>query len=818
MAGIIPRGNQQVRLQASAPVQIGSTSDAGIEGRAIANLGNSMQKLGNALYQEDKKQREFERRIDEDKNKNEIEGIIKRAANEALKYGAADGSDTESLYKETSGPEINKIIDSIRDEKTRTNVRNYYQAADQSVSVDLGIKSLEKKSQYNYAQLEELQNSDANVIRESPSEAVVSAKFLESGNRLNDLVASKAITTENAEKIRKAGLNTYANQWMQGLETSKQYGKALNLLRANADDPSLVTEMTPSQAKEMGLIDPNEQKLLESKGEKYKMPIATAKNKAKLTPEVKAVMDSMTPKEKARWIDQFDAKIREETALKTADLNAEISGYVNLGLSGQRVDSRQVDALKQSVNNSNLSLQAKKRNIDKINTVEAINAQLQVASNTPRSQWGNLIGRAERGIDIAAKEAAALDPRMGDLGDDFASQSMRMEAMGRLASSLKSIESEQNKDAAAFILKNPQLEIMHKATKDGDPEATRKFVNSSLNRQKYLGIPPEKQRILTRGEASQHAQMLSAAQNGEQSEMVMARLQSQYGDAYPKVFAEIVKEDNELAYLQAAAFVESPTAKRSMINNSKNKKAINEAFKNPELKAVADQIQKSVYNNMNDFSRAIVTSTDDGSRIGLGQTLTEQVALDVKRRYIEDPGASAKSMDTLVQESYNRILGSTFDVASASNSKVVMPRNINGRPIDRRTVEAYMLVNTEASNLKDASLFVPESYKEFGSEAKARYARDVSQKGAWVSNEAQDGMYLVMRDGNGITPVRDQYGNMMEAKFSDIMNNPGSKVTEKLKRRTFIQFLNDLGDGVQKRAEEDREKERQNFRNLIGSN
>lgn len=813
MAGIIPRGSQQTRLSSSAPVSIASTSDARIGGEALASFGRGVQAIGTQLVQEQQKQDALDRKLTEDEKANEIESVVKQSTFEAKRLGAADGSDINTKYKEIVGPKIAEVIDSVGDERTRKNLQSYSSRLDVDANTTLGIESLGRKEEYNFNRIGKIQEQNANQIRETPTEAMAQAKVAQLGADINNIIATGAVGPENAAKLREAGLNTYANQWMEGLATKKQFGKALNLLRANADDPSLVTEMTPAQASQMGLIDPSEQSALESKGETFKLPISTAKNKVKLSPEVTAVMNAMTPKEKARWIDQFDAKIREETEIRMADLNADINGFTSYVQRGGQADPKKTAELKQNIVNSNLPTTAKMRKLDELNTAEAIGAQVQLASMTPRGKEGNLLENARKAMELSTADAAKFDSRFGEMGKDFASINNREQALGALSSAITQMRKQQDEDGAGFVLRDQEISDLYRGSLDGNAETSQKYVEKSMIKQNYLGIPGSKIRAIPKAVAQEKAGKFALIQDSAASALEVEKLQSQYGKHFPKVMAEIVRENPSLSHLQVAAFVGNPMAKESIIENSKNKKAINEAFTTDLFKPAKDNIETSVNDYVNDINRATINANPDGGSLALSQTMTEQVMLEAKKSYIQDP---TQKTDTVAQKAYDKILGSTFAVAQSKNSSVIVPRKISGVNIDEKLVKAYMDTSTDYENIKNENIGIPAAYKEaFGAEAKNRFARDISAKGIWVPNSSQDGMYLAMPTANGRVAVQDAYGKPYEKSFLELTEKPNAKAVEKLKRTTSIQLINNIKER-QSKARQPQEVDGKKLKDLLG--
>ena len=769
MAGIIPRGTEQVRIQTSSPVQVESAR-ASVSSQALGALGSGVMSFGKKLKQEEDNQANIKRKLTESEKKSSIDAESKVAYAEARNMSAADGSDLDANYKKLVTPKLDKIMSDVADDESRQILGTYVGNTQGAYAANIQIESLQRLQQSNVNKLEQNLNLRADQLRESPTEAMAISQMKIASDDINALEKSNA-SAEIMNKARKTGLEKLGMQWMEGLYDGGESAKALNLLKANQQDPSLVTELTTDQAVEMGLIDTREKQAMDAKGESYKQPILTSGSKAELGPEVTAIMNAMSPEQKVRQINRFEAKLKQDSGLSAASISSDVSGFMKIAVAGRKYSSDDYRALQERVSNADLPVQAQTRILYKMAAADAVNEQMQLASNTPRKDWSKLRMNMQGGIEARANELERNDPRIAGIGEDFASQGQRLAITESFDASLKNLEAQQNKDAATFTIRNNQtLGLLYKGMQDGNPDAVKKYMTEAKNYQDFLGIPEAKQRYLPIPDAQTQANMLSVA-DSDQVASKMTAMQEQYGQDFAKVFNEVSKEDKKLSPLMAAAYVENRTSKKDIIENVKMADEIKTRFKESDLKDLGKEVDDEVTDIVDEFEQTVVAVNDDGSAIGFSNAIKEQIALDAKRELINNPNQKASDV---VEKSYQKIVSETYQIANTSRYKAMIPRNIDGNRLDVAAVENYMDVILDESSVQNMSLTVPSAYTmTHGVEARTRFNQDVSDRGIWLSNDAQDGAILVMPGRDGYVPLKDASGKQISKKYVDMVSDTG---------------------------------------------
>lgn len=767
---IIPRAPETVRMQASTPVPIASTTDARIRGEQMANFGEALTSFGKQQYEMDQSLK-FQEGTDALKN------VARQAQMYADQNSQEDGSDYGQKFYEFAEPKTAEVMNEYSGgPRLNSKMQSYLKSAQGEVDTAIVLESTKKLEKFNWNRLETTSDMSADRVRENPIPQLAEAEFKSYNAMLDGMVTTGGMSAENASKAKNAYTQKLGTQYVDGLANKQMYGKALQFLEANQEDPNLFSELDPDQAKSLGFIDSREATGLKEKGELYKVPVLTKGDKVKLSPEMAAIASSMDPNKKAQMIDQLKAKAREATTVKLSDLNAQVNGFEKFALSGGQYSDKDVADLKQQISmNPNLTVEAKKRAMDSVNSANAVGQQLKLVANTPRSQWASIIDGADQKMTLAAQEAAKYDPKMGDVDSDFAVQANRLQNKETLERSLIATAKAQNDDAAKFVLSTDQgISTLYKGTKDGDPKGTENYIRNSLAKQNYLGIPATSQRILTKEEASGISGLIKSMPDSESTANYYASLENQYGQYFPKVLDEIVGKDEDLAGFKTAMY--APQGSRAgLIDAIKNKDVINKSFhQDSALSSQKDIVTTAASNTLKLFRKATLDSGNDVNRASVPNAFQSQIELQVKREMVKNPSADPEA---LADKAYNDIVGSAYDIRDGGGSTVIVPKVIGGRQMDTEIVSSFMTVYSKPENFSELNVAVPSKYTNADD-----YFKELSQNSKWVTNSSQTGMKLVQVDPTGnMQPVYDKYGKQVTANYEDINLRPSKKVKDENK-------------------------------------
>ena len=813
---IVPRGNQAIGMNVGSPVPIAGTDQA-------RSQGETLEKAGTAVAAFASQQIQFDNRVSYEEGAGELTDIAKQGADWAKRNGKPDGSDYTQKYNEFTQP---KMADAINRRsgfgtgKVQEQLISYRDRVQADMNTSIGIQSLERREIYNIERTDKLQDESANRVRANPRSA--DAELALNNSFIDDLTkpgkdGSTIISSANAIKLKQAYYEKTAKSMIAGFAEREQYGQALNMLQAtqklDKQGKPLTASIDPDKAVTLGYIDSREAAALKSEGKMLEIPALSKGDNIKLTNAQALILSGLDPKEKAHLIDVMQAKVREKTEIKISDLNAGVTGFEAVAFSGAAVNPAQIADLKKQVNgNSSLTPLAKVRTMDRINTAAAVNQQLQLAAITPRSQWGDITQGVTEKITAAATQAATIDPKMGTVNEDFAVRANRMQAAQTFSSALANIKKQQDSDPVSyFLMSDESLRTKYMAGKDASTnpqgiEATRNFMTTMLNKQAYVGIPVDKQKVLTTQESTAMANMLVAIPDSANTNQELTRLQATYGEHFPRVLNELAQRNKALTDFKAIAYVD-PSTREHLVDALKNESTIMTEYTGKN--ATKDNQKKNqlvigaTKDIMAGFRTATVGSTNDTGRLAVVQSLEKLVGLQARSEMLRDGSLSEKQA---VARAYKDVVDSTYAVVDAGKSSLLVPRIISRRPMDTTIVRDYVDVYSKAPNFKDLNVAVPAQYTEshkvektgniaadndqkFMAQRRANeeYSTfyDVLQKNArWVTNENQTGIKLVQNTENGnVMSVYDKFGKPIEKSYEEINLRPGQKVIDQNKTK-----------------------------------
>ena len=766
----IPRRTENVRMNDSAPVEIAQATTAAFQAR---------DKVASSLMQFAAEQEATDRKINVDAGANAIKNLAEGAKANAMKMSAPDGSNYGQIVGD-SMKDADKVINEFSkgDRYVQKQLQAYKARVDEDLTTDSTIAIAAKMENFNYQRVDALGIDSANRIRENPKENLLAAEGTTYNNMINSITKSPSnptgsISPENAVKIKKAYAERAAGQLIEGLGNSKQFSKAITLLGANHEDPSLYNEMAPQDAQKLGLLDPDEAKAMLDKGETYKSPVMS-KGKIKLGPVESAIMNSLPPAEKARLIDKYTTAAKAESAMRMTDLNADIEGFVKLSMSGEVQSADGIRALKNQINSTEMPIVAKKRLHDKINTANAVAHQAQLAANTPRDQWGKLLTKAGDAMNMAGGSAAAFDPRMADDGD-FAIKANRKEAQEAFVKTLEGIRAKQDADAAQFVATtDQQANTLWKAAQSGAPDDIQKYANYTTQKQAMLGISPDKIRVLPEAAASQVAVEIKAQPDARQTNAYIEGLQIKYGPNFNKVMGEIAGTDPLLKNYKTLALVNSKT-RTNLVDAMKNEPAIKKAIASDEvLKTVAQDIDYRSTNIIQGFKGALAGVSSDSASVESVNSVRELVSLHAQRALVQNPNAKPEQ---LVAQAYQDVVGSNFAIVDGGTSTVLVPRKIGTYDVSDKQAQivgAFMDVYSNKRNIPDLGVYIPKDQDP------DIYLDRVAKTSVWVTNEDQTGLMYVTKNIDGSSEaVTDKFGKRIERSYDDIYIRPDKKTNDR---------------------------------------
>jgi hypothetical protein len=817
----IPRGNQELRVQRSSPVQIGSTTGARMDGESLQAGARGLQNIGNAFINESRKQKAFEDQNTLIESRAEITSVLKRSEVEAKRIAQADGSDLIDRYNSLSQPALAETLNKIKDPKIRAQMESFAKAAGTNLGVGLEIDSLAMREQHNFNRLEGSKNLYADMIRENPNEDLAVLNTANFMADMDSLVTQGILTEQNAQRLAMGARQDFAASYIDGLEKSGQYGKAINFLRANQEE-GLFADIDTKTALESGLIDSKEKARLDAAGEKFKSPVLTKGDKVRLSPELTALANSLDPAKKAQKIKQLEGRAKAASEIRISDVNAQLSGFGAIAMSGGEYSREEVNRLRTQVNTLNVPVEAKRRMHDKINTLDAINGQMKTAGNTHRSQWGNLVADLPNVIKDVSKDQAMIDPGMQGIERDFAARGFREQAISQFAVSMDNLAKtiDHNPGGSPFVLGDPEVMEAYIKSRDGDSAATQAYIKTSLKRQAQLGIPNP--RALPNEELASIKNTVDMASNAEEKMALLAGLENKYGEFTPGVIQQAAQITKDKKFMEMVPIMQAdPMYRKTMLDMQQNRPHIEEMIKKDErLKTKADSADQVITNKMRPVTQALMGTVDDATNTAKANGYRNLLSDHVRASLVRDPNADVKE---LVEQAYNDVIASNNNVIATGRSMVMIPNKVKvladdpnnpGKKIltDYHYNPAYMQaalkVYSTPKGFRELNIEIPTDYKteqlgatpteptgnlrldavlrdRYGDSddgIRNRYYRDLSNNHKWINNEDGSGLRLMfVRQDNSMRDVYNKAGEPIEINIKEMVhqNTPKSVLEEK---------------------------------------
>lgn len=772
--GIIPRAQENVRMNVSSPVPIRGASTEGVAEMASAGLGQDLQKLGGVILQHYDQQEELKQQNALEISSNQLESLYRQSMEVAEKEAASDGSDIGKKFNDHFNPAASEIIKNGPGEKKYADrLQVFEQKVRTQADTNLFIQSGVLLEKHNSDQATVIGNTFANSVREHPEPAMVASRIQNYETYLGGI---KGISPKENAKLMNNFMGDIGISFVQGLIEKGQPGAALNYLRANqpneADGKPISIKLDPNEAQKLGFIHAGEKDALLEQGKTYDIPALTKGDGARLTPQLTAAMNAIDPQKKFQYIEHVKNKAEGEAAARLSELSHQVTAAKYLAERGElgSNDEAQIAYLKKQINMNPYATPASKlRLMDDLNTAAALGDQTKSMMSKPRSQWASAVESFDQRIKAGEESAAKFDPRMKDASSDLSVQANRLQAKEKVKAFQVHLAAAQKADASSFVLNsNDKVKTLFEGIKDGDSFGSQNFARASLAEQSRLEIPEVDQRVLPKPMAVGIGQLLKNIPSSAETNEKLTQLQAQWGPQFPRILHEISKADKDLEAYKAAMY--SPKETRGVLVDAiKNATAINKGFSGLENHTtIKNTLEDSVAAEMKPFASAVAGSANDSSRQSLLNGFSEAVSLEAKSLILHkgmDPSVAAK-------KAYNDVIGAQYSVVNAGQSSLVVPRVIDNQAILPEKVKGFVQYHSIKDGLKNLGAMVP-------SDATGKYQdpdkfyQDLQATGRWVPNENQDGIRLMTVEMDGtLNPIYNKYGVVIEKKFKDINNDP----------------------------------------------
>jgi hypothetical protein len=366
--------------------------------------------------------------------------------------------------------------------------------------------------------------------------------------------------------------------------------------------------------------------------------------------------------------------------------------------------------------------------------------------------------RQRRGIRMT--EDGQVVPE--DRGEDIA---IREALRAQFAERVRVRNENLRADPAQFVAEEPGVRAANAAmmAAPGDQDALRSYVTATLAAQERMGLPEEDRRVLSKGVSQDIATRLMRGDPADEAVTVGAQLQglaTQYGDLWPRVFGDLVRDGRLPGDYRVLAAIDSPvgqndyqrmmTAARQLGGMDKMRSSIDPAE--------STQITRDVGRYVEPFIRTAVAGQSTGG-FQLASMVSEAVT-NMAHYYV----MQGQSAATALQTATDRIINDKYEILGTMRVPRALP---DGTPLGLGPVsraQAVVMRGLTPDTLPDPGgnpQLTPERRREI-------YAQS-AQNGFWVPNQRDDGLVLMATRANGaVLPVRRQDGEMVELRYSSL--------------------------------------------------
>jgi len=369
--------------------------------------------------------------------------------------------------------------------------------------------------------------------------------------------------------------------------------------------------------------------------------------------------------------------------------------------------------------------------------------------------------------------------RMDEAGVLEADRAGDVASRGELRQVLDQRIEERNRqllaDPAQYALADPVVREQAAAAAN-DNQALGGYVTATLAAQARLGVPEPERRILSKAQSQAIASDIMRSdpaqgdpQNPDGPAIRIRSLAQTYGEAWPRVFQDLVRDGNLPTEYQMLAVIPSSIGQADFARMLAAQKAAGGAgaFREGVRRAFPTEesrLSKEVGTYIQPFVATALASGQTG-----GDRLAAMVggAIENLAAYYVFRGADAS---TAMQRAADRIVNDKYDILGTMR---VPKETSDGRPLGLPPVQraqAYVMRNMTPEKLADI-----EGNPAVPPDERRRIAFRAAQNGFWVPNERDTGLVLMMElENGGRLPVREQGGNRVELFFDSL---PGPTLT-----------------------------------------
>jgi hypothetical protein len=318
-------------------------------------------------------------------------------------------------------------------------------------------------------------------------------------------------------------------------------------------------------------------------------------------------------------------------------------------------------------------------------------------------------------------------------------------------------------DPAQFVAEDPGVRAAAAAQQvaPNDPTTLQGYVTATLAAQERMGLPEEDRRVLSKSVSQDIAARLMRADPADDATTVGAQLQGlsrQYGEHWPRVFGDLVRDGRLPDDYRVLAAIPSPVGQNDYQRMMMAARQLGgmDKMRNSVNPVERTQITRDVDGYVEPFIRTAVAGQSTG---GFQLASMVREAVNNMAHFYVMQGQSAA---TALQTATDRIINDRYEILGTMRVPRTLP---DGSPLGIGPVsraQAIVMRGLTPDTLPDPGgnpQLTPERRREI-------YAQS-AQNGFWVPNQSDDGLVLMATRANGaVLPVRRQDGQMVELRYN----------------------------------------------------
>lgn len=801
IARVEPQEN--VRLNPNAPVPIGSSAYAGVEGDALENFGNSLTQLGD-------RQLQMSREITRKETEVEMENTLKEASLKA-EMESVVGPDGRSNYQEIATKYANERLAKTASEKAGWDPRlsrefeSYTKNLQRAFGVETKITQTKKQQESNNQRMTDYVNGRVMSLTEMPSEARFDAEWNDFGAMMKRMTdpgdGDPLISQEVAEEQRRTFGKRMVGGYIEGLKKLGLLSKQKNFIKqgiqtlegAQLNPAQYDLELSPEEAYDAGYIASEEERdSLMASGENYKVPILEAGEGAEvpLSPAISEALKYVSAEEKSAMIEDLMRHLKGGTEDGFSALSDKIRDLNDLVLN---YDKTPEEAIKEAEGfMSDLSQMdgvppfRKQELVAEAATTIGIIDALREAPLMHERDFPALYAKADKlSRLIVNKNFAQLDPEaLKDLGKSNKIQArirdkIESVAKARLADMVKRREA----DPADFLVTaSPKLRDLDLA-KQADRKSLQEYSAAMKAMQERVGVKDI--RLLSNAYAKEVAGELDGAKvDAEAMTRKVSIVRKEFGKFSPLMERQVAKHSKAVAAAFSLNSLPDET-KIPFMNAYLNKDAIGKQFDSiPEAKKAVVESRIGRYFDQG-FVPAHALANPNSHWMKQSNLLKEAVTWAVKDSVAKDPTMidRPKDLDETVRDAYSRVVNQKFldpRRMRYNRTSLLIPREQpNGVRLgddEAKEIMRHVQFYSQARGLRE--LVKPKNDPRLQKDPD-RFYNELEATTSWTVSDDGSTLILKKKDPGSIgTKTMSVNGKPVTLKIRDILNNPHQKAVE----------------------------------------